>query len=111
MYGEVIVFFAAMMLLLVGGNFFLERAFKKKPELRPRFYLLLLALGYSWLGTAVLAIFIRPERAALIFPLLFALVLFIGADQIECRLSELMQLVPSADLKSGSTMSTFSNLP
>src|SRR3954468_2280715 len=78
MYGDVIVFIAATMLFLVAGNFFLERAFKKKPELRPRFYLLLRAFVYSWFGTAILAIFIRVERAALIFPLLFAFVLFIG---------------------------------
>ncbi len=78
MFGVPIMFFVAMMLLICGGNFFLERAFKRKPELRPRFYLLLRALGYAWLGTAVLGIFIRLERAVLISPMLFVLVLFIG---------------------------------
>jgi hypothetical protein len=78
MYGVPIMLFAAMTVLLVGGNFFLERAFKRKPELRPRFNLLLSALGYSWFGAAVLGIFIRLERAVLIFPLIFAFVLFKG---------------------------------
>jgi hypothetical protein len=78
MFGVPIMFTVAFLLLLVVGNVFLERAFKKRPALRPRFYLAVKVLGYSYLATVILGLLIRPARPALFFPPVFLIALFVA---------------------------------
>ena len=69
MYGVPVLIFVGIVVLLIVANFFAERALKSRPEFRSRTYACLRGLGYAYLTSAVLGIFIGGFYGALCFPL------------------------------------------
>jgi hypothetical protein len=75
MYGVPVLMFGVLVSALVLANYLAERKLKPRPLLRRRMYAFLNSLGYAWLGTIALAMFIGAVRASYFFPLFLLLAL------------------------------------
>ena len=91
MYSVPVLFFCSANLLLIVANFFAERSFKSRPDLRLRTHAFLIALGLAYLATVVTAIFIGALQE-LVLSVISSGCTHLGLEKVSIRVSHSKRL-------------------